>query len=135
MSTRPAPSAGPIRAEHVTGWVRFAGSMLAVAGVFQLIHGYTAIERSRYFSHHIVYQNLTFWGWVFIIAGVLQLIAGTMAITGRMAGNYLGVLLAMCAAVLWFFMVFAAPWAAVIGVALNLLVIHGLTVGAAGQWE
>src|SRR5438445_734943 len=135
MSTGPAPYADSTRAEHVTGWVWFAGSLLAVAGVFQLIHGYTAIERSQYFTHHIVYQNLTFWGWVFIIWGVLQLIVGVVAITGRMAGNYLGVLLAMCAAVLWFFMIFAAPWAAVLGVSLNMLIIYGLTVGAAGQWE
>ena len=57
------------RAAIVPGWVWFAGVMLFVAGSFQLIHGFAALERKQYFSHQIVYSNLTFWGWVFLIWG------------------------------------------------------------------
>ena len=38
--------------------------------------------------------------------------------------------LAGTAAILWFFMIFAAPWAALVGVTTSLLVIYGLTAGA-----
>lgn len=123
------------RAEHITGWVRFAGIILTVAGVLQIIHGFTAIDHKSYFTGNIIYHNLTVWGWIFMIWGVLQVIAGTASLTGRMVGNYLGTLLAVCAMFLWFFMIFTAPWAAVLGVGLNMLVVYGLTIGAVDQWE
>ena len=97
------------------GWVWFAGVMLFVAGSFQLIHGFAALERKQYFSHQIVYSNLTFWGWVFLIWGTLQIIAGMLSIAGRMLGNYIGVMLAATAMILWFFMIFTTPLAAVAG--------------------
>ena len=123
------------RAAIVPGWVWFAGVMLFVAGSFQLIHGFAALERKQYFSHQIVYSNLTFWGWVFLIWGTLQIVAGMLSIAGRMLGNYIGVMLAATAMILWFFMIFTTPLAAVLGVILNALVVYGLTTGAAPEWE
>ena len=38
--------------------------------------------------------------------------------------------LAAVAACLWFFFVFAAPFGALLGVTINIMVIYGLTVGA-----
>jgi hypothetical protein len=32
---------------------------------------------------------------------------------------------------MWFFFLFAAPFAAIVGVTVNIFVIYGLTVGAA----
>jgi hypothetical protein len=123
-------------AVRVTGWVWFAGILLIVAGGFNLINGFAAIERKQYFTSHIVYSNLAFWGWLFVIWGVLQLFAGFASIAGKMmAGNYIGVLLASTATFLWFIMIFAAPWAALLGVTVNVLIIYGLTTGAAPQWE
>ncbi len=114
---------------RVTGWVWFAGILLIIAGVFNIIHGFTAIEDKSYFSNHIVYNNLTFWGWVFLIWGVLEVFAGFASVTGNMVGNYLGVLIASWAVILWFIMIFVAPGAAILGVAINTLIIYGLTAG------
>jgi hypothetical protein len=118
---------GPVR---VTGWVWFAGILLILAGGFNIIHGFTAIEDKSYFSSHIVYNNLTFWGWVFLIWGVLEVFAGLASVTGNTVGNYLGVLIASWAVILWFIMIFVSPGAAVVGVAINTLIIYGLTAGA-----
>jgi hypothetical protein len=52
-----------------------------------------------------------------------------------MTGNYIGVLLASTATFLWFIMIFAAPWAALLGVTVNLLIIYGLTTGAEPEWN
>lgn len=122
-------------AVRVTGWVWFAGILLIVAGGLNLINGFEMIERHQYFNHQIVYSNLTFWGWVFVIWGGLQLFAGFASIAGQMTGNYIGVLLASTATFLWFIMIFAAPWAALLGVIVNLLIIYGLTTGAAPEWN
>ena len=92
---------------RVTGWVWFAGIMLIVAGGFNMINGFSAIERHQYFTNHIVYSNLSFWGWVFVIWGIMQLFAGFASVAGQMTGNYIGVLLASTATFLWFIMIFA----------------------------
>jgi hypothetical protein len=134
MSTSSQQSMASTRAVRITGWVWFAGILLMIGGVINLIHGFAALERKEYFTSDIVYNNLTFWGWVFVVWGAVQVYAGFASVTGRLSGNYVGVMAAGIASILWFFMIFSAPWAAVIGVLLNILIVHGLTVGAVDEW-
>ena len=54
---------------------------------------------------------------------------------GRLLGNYIGVMLSATAMILWFFMIFTTPLAAALGVLLNVLVVYGLTTGAAPEWD
>jgi hypothetical protein len=54
----------------------------------------------------IVYDNLTFWGWAFLIWGALQILAGAVTLSHRTWGAALGVALAATSCVLWFFMIF-----------------------------
>ena len=120
---------------HVTGWVVAASVLLIVVGGTNIINGYTALEHSSYYSNRLVYNNLTFWGWVFILWGGAQLIAGALAWTGRSSGNLLGIILAAAGSMLWFFMVWSEPWAALVGVGLNLTVLVALTAGAEREFE
>lgn len=113
-----------------SGWTVFAGSMLLVAGILNAINGIQAIHDSSFYVHDIVYHNLTVWGWIFLIWGALQVVAGLAALAQRSLGSYLGVFLAAVSACLWFFFVFAAPFGALLGVTINIMVIYGLTVGA-----
>ncbi len=123
------------RAVKIPGWVWFAGLMLFVSGSFQLVHGFALLERKQYFTNQIVYSNLNFWGWVFIIWGILEIAAALLSISGRLLGNYIGVMLAGTATILWFFMIFTTPLAATLGVLVNILVIYGLTTGAGPEWD
>jgi hypothetical protein len=115
---------------RATGWVVAASVLLIVAGVVNVINGYTALEHSSYYGNRLVYNNLSFWGWVFIIWGGAQVLAGALAWTGRAIGNMIGILLSAAGAMLWFFMVWSEPWAALVGVGLNLTVLIALTAGA-----
>jgi hypothetical protein len=125
------PTTGAQRAEaKLAGWTVFAGAVLIVAGGLNVINGFTALEHSSYFTSQIVYSNLSFWGWMFLIWGGAEIVAGALVFARNPVGNLIGVALAVTAAILWFFMIFAAPWAAILGVTVSLLVIHGLTVGA-----
>jgi ABC-type antimicrobial peptide transport system permease subunit len=134
MATQGDTATGYARS-HSTGWTWFAGIMLTMVGVLNLIDGFALLERKEYFAHETIYNNLTFWGWVFLIAGALQLFAGITSIGGRSVGRTIGTVLAGGATVLWFFLIFSAPWAAFIGVTLNLLILYALTVGAADAWD
>src|SRR5215471_17129722 len=90
----------------LTGWGIFAAATLVVIGAVNVV---TAIQHSSYYRSDIVYNNFTFWGWMFLIWGALQLIAGALVFARSTAGYFLGVSLALVAAILWFFMIFAAP--------------------------
>jgi hypothetical protein len=124
------PAARERTGVRLTGWSVFASTVLIVVGGFNLINGFTALQHANYYTTHIVYSNLTFWGWMFLIWGGLQVVAGAMVAFRNIAGTYLGVFLAGTAAILWFFMIFAAPWPALLGVGTSLLVLYALTAGS-----
>ena len=97
--------------------------------------GSPLLERKQYFTppDHLLQPHLL--GLGVRDLGLLQIIAGMLSITGRMAGNYIGVMLSATAMILWFFMIFTTPLAAVLGVIMNVLVVYGLTTGAGPEWE
>jgi len=43
--------------------------------------------------------------------------------------------LAIIAIVMWFLMIFGAPFGAMIGIIVNLCILYGLTVGAMDDWS
>jgi hypothetical protein len=45
------------------------------------------------------------------------------------------VIVAVAAIVLWFLMIFSAPFGAMIGIIVNLCILYGLTVGAQDDWS
>ena len=114
----------------LTGWGMFGAVTLIVLGGLNIVNGFTAIHNSQYFTHDIVYNNLTAWGWVFLIWGILQVVAGALVFAHSTTGYYLGVCLAGTATILWFFMLFAAPIPAMLAVIVGLVVIYSLTVGS-----
>ena len=114
----------------LTGWGVFGSATLIVLGAVNVVNGFTAIEHSSYYRSDIVYNNYTFWGWMFIIWGVLQLLAGGLVLARSTAGYFLGVSLALVAAILWFFMIFAAPMPALAGLLLCVAVLFALTRGS-----
>ena len=120
--------------QTMSGWVWFAAVALLLAGVLNLLHGFVALDRKQFVTSHIVYNNLTFWGWVFLIWGVLQLVAGVAIIRRNLSGYKFGVILSGAAMIGWFLMAFSAPFEAIVGMSLNGLVLYALTVGAADDW-
>ncbi|HET6850543.1 MAG TPA: hypothetical protein VFH74_16930 [Gaiellales bacterium] len=130
MTAHDVPEVRESTRVHPTGWVVFASILLIIGGAINFVNGYTLLEHQSYFHSQLVYSNWTFWGWAFLIWGGLQLLAGILAWSGSTTGNMIGVGLCSFAAILWFFMIFAAPWSAFVGVALNLGVLFALTAGA-----
>jgi hypothetical protein len=124
------------RAVRLTGWAITAASLLLVIGAINLINGYTLLDKDSYLrSDHIVYQNLDFWGWAFLIWGALQVVAGALVVTRRPTGTYMGLGLSAVGCVMWFFMIFAIPFGTLVGVILNMLILGGLVLGAVEGWN
>lgn len=118
----------------MSGWVRLAAILLIFAGAMNIIHGFTLLEHDSYVADRL-YSNFTFWGWVFLIGGIVQIMSGVAVVGRRLIGYQAGVILAVIAIVLWFFMIFSAPFGAMIGIIVNLCILYGLTVGAQDDWS
>ena len=114
----------------LTGWGTFGAVTLVVLGGLNMINGFTAIHNSHFFTHKMIYHNLTVWGWVFLLWGILQVVAGALVFARNLNGYYMGVCLAGTQTILWFFMLFAAPIPAMVGVLVGLIVVYSLTVGS-----
>ena len=117
------------RRDELTGWTMFAAVWLVMAGAFNLINGITAIHKGKYYVNEMLFSSLSTWGWIILVFGIIQLLAGYLVFARNDAGNLLGVAAAVIAAVIWFFFLFASPFGAFLALILNGLVIYGLTIG------
>ena len=113
----------------LTGWTTFAAIWLVIAGSFNAVEGITAIHRGNYLGNEFLFSNQDTWGWILLIFGIVQLVAGFMVFSGNPNGTMLGVSAASFGIFIWFFFLFAAPLGALIALIVNGLVIYGLTIG------
>ncbi|HET6657986.1 MAG TPA: hypothetical protein VFG61_08835 [Gaiellaceae bacterium] len=122
------------REPTVSGWavggITFAGTMLILIGMFQVIDGIAAIANDEFF---IVGQNYTFdldtsaWGWIHLLLGIGLMIAGWSIFAGRTWAAVVALTLAMLSAVANFFFIPYYPFWAILIIALNCWVIWSLT--------
>ena len=76
------------------GWVMFAGIMLLIAGVLNVIYGIAAIDNSKFFVHatetQYILSGLNTWGWVTLILGALEIVAAFSIWAGGQFGRWFG---------------------------------------------
>src|SRR5690349_6749739 len=78
------------------GWLLFAGIMVVIVGVLNVIYGIAAIGNSSFFVNDQKYilSNLNTWGWVTLILGVLQILAAFSIWRGGQFGRWFGIIAA-----------------------------------------
>jgi hypothetical protein len=119
----------------MTGWMMFAAIWLLVAGAFNVVDGLTVIHRSNLIDDLLfLFSSSSFWGWVLLIVGIIQLVAAFMVFSGNPTGNMLGICVAAFALFIWFFFVFVAPVGALIALVINGMVIYGLSLGSSSEY-
>lgn len=114
---------------HGDGWVLFAGVMIMIAGLLNLIYGIAAIDSSSFFtegSRFVIFDDLNTWGWIHTIIGLIQLFAAYSIWNRHTFGRVIGVFSASISAVLILMFINANPLAAFAIFILDLLVIYGL---------
>ena len=111
-----------------SGWVTFAGIMLFIAGVLNLIYGIAAIGDSKFFiqDQKYILSNLNTWGWVTLLLGILQLVAAFSLWGGGLYGRALAILAASLSAVAALLSLPAYPFWSLAIFAIDILVIYGL---------
>jgi hypothetical protein len=105
-----------------------AGVLIMLAGFFNVIDGAVAIYNSHYFSSHLVFGDLESWGWAMLILGIIAFLTGVAILAGQAWAGYLGIVLAMLNAIAQLLNLPAYPLWSIIIIAIDVLVIYGLTV-------
>ena len=62
-----------------TGWIGFAGCLMAIIGGIDFFQGLIAIIRSEYYAvtpNQIIVFDTTTWGWITLLWGIIVLFAG-----------------------------------------------------------
>jgi hypothetical protein len=119
------------------GWVAFAGIMILLAGVLNVVYGIAAIDGSAFFTdegRYVIFDDLNTWGWFLLIVGAVQLFAAFSIWSGGEFGRLIGIASAGVSAMVILFTVNAYPFAAFMVFIIDLLVIYGLAAygGRAG---
>jgi hypothetical protein len=134
-SDRSSSSVAPAHGGSTAGWVvglsMFAGIMMMLTGLFNAMEGIVALARNEIYAvtpRYIFTFDLTTWGWIQIILGVVVLAAGVGVITGQLWGRVVGITIAALTMLANFaFIPYYPIWSLTI-IALNVFVIWALCV-------
>ena len=113
---------------HGQGLVTFAGVMLMIAGVLNILFGIAAIDSANVFVHNAryVFGDLNTWGWFVLALGVLQLFAAFAIWRGDAWGRWFGVACASANAILQTLWLPSYPILALTILPLDIIAIYGL---------
>jgi hypothetical protein len=113
-----------------TSWITFAGIMLIIVGLLDVVDGLWALDRAdTKLSSTLLYADkLGGWGWFYLILGIVLVLAGIGVFYGAQWARWTGVILASVSIVANMLWVFFAPGVVIIHILLASLVVYGLVV-------
>lgn len=113
-----------------TGWIAFAGVMMVIAGALNLIYGIIAAvndDWAVWTNRAVVYLDISEWGWVHIILGVVVLLSGIGVFSGNILARTVGVIVASISLLVNFLFIPVYPFWSIVVIAIDALVIWALT--------
>ena len=112
------------------GGAIFAGVLMIMVGVFQVIAGISAISTDDVFvkaENYVFNLDVSTWGWIHLILGIVVIFAGWAVIAGRVWGGMVAIALATLVAIANFFWIPYYPFWSILTIALAVWVIWALT--------
>ena len=112
------------------GGAIFAGVMMIMIGVFEAIAGISAISSDDIFvkaENYVFNLDVSTWGWIHLILGIVVVFAGWALIAGRVWGGLVGIALATFVAIANFFWIPYYPFWSILTIGIAVWVIWALT--------
>ena len=112
------------------GWAGFAGVMLIMIGIFDTIQGLVALFNDEFYvvTQEWVFKfDITAWGWIQLILGVILIASGIGIFSGNVAARTVGVIMAGLAAIVNFAWLPYYPVWSIIVIAICIAIIWALT--------
>jgi hypothetical protein len=121
--------------QTLSGWWVFAGVLLIVAGILNIIWGIAAIGDAKFFTEHgtFIISGLNTWGWIILIIGVLELIAAFSLFSGGEFGRWFGIFIGSLNAIGALLSIPAYPFWSLAIFALSIIIIYKLVEGPEPQ--
>ena len=113
------------------GWVYFGGAMMVMLGAFNIIEGLVALFNDEYYvatTQGLLLFDITAWGWVHLIIGLIAVAVGIGVFTGATWARICGVILCGVNAILQLAFLSAYPVWGILVITLDVLVIWALIV-------
>lgn len=80
------------------GWTWFAAVMMWIIGAWHAIAGLVALVNDEFYvaTREYIFQfDVTTWGWIHLIAGIVVFIAGIYLLSGQVWARTIGVIMAI----------------------------------------
>ncbi|WP_457755460.1 DUF7144 family membrane protein [Streptomyces scabiei] len=119
----------PMERSH---WVAFAGILLLVSALFNLLNGFVAIFNHGYYStvysggNRLLIFNYTAWGWIWVTIGIVMALAAVGVLVGSRGARLTGICLAAFCLVGQMIFLPVYPFWSLFTMSVSVLVIYGL---------
>jgi hypothetical protein len=118
-----------VEGDRWTGWITFAGILMIIGGLLQGLYGLVAILNDEWVvwgNSGAAFFDITQWGWIHTIWGVIMILAGLGVMSGRFLARIIGVILAGITAIVNFAFIPVYPLWSVTVVVIAIVVIYAL---------
>jgi hypothetical protein len=122
-----------VRNSSWTGWVGFAGWLMIIIGTLDFFEGLIAVIRDKYYvltPSQIIVFDLTTWGWIILIWGIVVGLAGLGLLSGAGWARWTTIIVGSLNFLVQLSFVGSAQyplWALTV-LALNVVVLYALIV-------
>ena len=121
------------RSSTWSGWIAFAGWLLIIIGTINFFQGLIAIIRDKYYvltPNQIIVFDLTTWGWITLIWGIVLGLAGLGLLSGAGWARWFGIIAGSINFIVQLGFVGSSqyPLWALTALALTAVVLYGLIV-------
>jgi hypothetical protein len=113
------------------GWVWFAGLLMIMSGVFNIIAGLWAVINDDLYVRaplRLLLFDVSTWGWLHLIFGVVLFITGLAVSVGQTWARIVAVVLVMLNAMTQLTWIGVNPWWSLAVIAVDVLVLYALIV-------
>jgi hypothetical protein len=117
-----------------TGWAFFAGILLFIVGVFNIIWGLTALFNDDALTvgeKGLIVWDFTAWGWIHLILGIVLILTALGLFAARGWARWLAIFFVMVNAFGQIAWMSTYPLWSILIITLDIVIIYQLTV----RWE
>src|SRR6478672_12215391 len=134
-STPSTDGVGYSDSEKGAGWLLFAGIMIVMVGILNVIYGIASIDNANFFvaNQKYILSDLNTWGWVMLVLGALQIVAAFSIWSGGSFGRWFGIGVASLNAIAALMAIPAYPFWSLAVFSIDLLIIYGLAAYGGGH--
>jgi hypothetical protein len=114
------------------GWIAFAGFMMVMLGMFQILEGIVSLANDQYFlgtpDRMVLHLSYPTWGWLHLVGGAVVVVAGVGVFAGQTWARVVGTVVAVVSALLNLAFLAAYPIWSTLMIGLAVVVVMALTV-------